>query len=102
MRWFGGRRPSADERLDAELRDHFERRVSDHVARGMTKVDARRQARLELGGLDQAKEACRDVRPFRWLDEFTRDVRLVFADLGAIGSSQSRSRPSSRSASARA
>jgi putative ABC transport system permease protein len=82
MRWFGsGHRTSADERLDAELRDHFERRVSDLVARGMTSVDAGRQARLELGGLDQAKEACRDVRPLRWLDEFTRDVRLGFRGL---------------------
>jgi putative ABC transport system permease protein len=47
----------------------------------MTEPDARRHARLALGGLDQAKEACRDVRPLRWLYEFVRDVRLGFRSL---------------------
>jgi putative ABC transport system permease protein len=80
--WFRTRRqPSIDERLDAELRDHLERRVADHVARGSSEADARRHTRLELGGLDQTKEACRDIRPLRWLDEFARDVRLGFRSL---------------------
>ena len=83
MTWLTSRRrQSTDERLDAELRDHVERQVADCVAAGMNEVDARRRVRLELGGLDQAKEACRDVRPLRWLDEFARDVRLGFRSLG--------------------
>jgi putative ABC transport system permease protein len=81
VRRFRPRRRSPDERLDRELRDHVERRVADYVARGMSEADARRHARLELGGLEQAKEACRDVRPLRWLDEFARDVRLGFRSL---------------------
>lgn len=82
MSWFTwGRRPSLDERLDAELRDHVERQRADYVAHGMNEADARRQVRLELGGLDQVKEACRDVRPGRWLGEFVRDVRLGFRGL---------------------
>jgi putative ABC transport system permease protein len=76
------RRASADESLDAELRDHRDRRAADYVAQGMTEAEARRQARLELGGLDQAKEACRDVRPLQWLDELARDVRLGFRMFG--------------------
>ena len=82
MSWFTWRRrPSLDERLDAELRDHVERQVADSIAHGMNEADARREVRLELGGLDQAKEACRDVRPGRWLGEFVRDVRLGFRSL---------------------
>ncbi|MGH9370477.1 MAG: ABC transporter permease, partial [Vicinamibacterales bacterium] len=75
------RRPSLDERLDAELRDHVERQVANHVAHGMSQADARRQARLELGGLDQAKESCRDVRPMQWLDELVRDIQVGFRGL---------------------
>jgi predicted permease len=71
-----GRGRSRDARLDAELRDHVERRAADLVARGLSAADARRAARIELGGLEQAKEACRDVRPLRWLSELGRDVRL--------------------------
>jgi predicted permease len=67
--------PSADERLDRELRDHVERYVADLMAGGLSEPDARRRARLELGGLDQAKEACRDVRPLHWLEGFIRDAR---------------------------
>jgi putative ABC transport system permease protein len=70
------RRPSADARLDLELRDHIERQVADYVAGGMAEADARRRVRLELGGLDQAKEECRDVRPRQWLDELVRDIRI--------------------------
>ena len=75
------RRPSADDRLDAELRDHYERYVADLIARGVAEPDARRQARLELGGLEQSKEACRDVRPRRWVREFAGDVRLGLRSL---------------------
>ncbi len=50
MSWLTAwRRPSPDERLDAELRDHVERQVADLVAGGMTDADARRRVRLECG-----------------------------------------------------
>ena len=32
-------------------------------------------ARLEFGGIDQVKEACRDARGTRWVDETAQDVR---------------------------
>lgn len=83
MRPFTRRRgPSPDERLDRELQDHVERLVADLMARGMAEQDARRAARLELGGLDQTKEACRDVRPLHWLEQFGRDVRQGFRSFG--------------------
>ena len=75
---FAPRRHAAEERLDRELRDHLERHVADLVAGGLSEPDARRRARLELGGLDQAKEACRDVRPLHWPEQFIRDVRQGF------------------------
>jgi putative ABC transport system permease protein len=80
MRWLRPRR-AADERLDLEIRDHIERQVADSVAAGMTEAEARRRVRLEFGGLDQAKEHCRDVRPRQWLGELIRDVRVGFRSL---------------------
>ncbi|HEY8550370.1 MAG TPA: ABC transporter permease [Vicinamibacterales bacterium] len=77
MRWwtrlFQARR--LERQLDAELRDHLDRHVRDLMDAGLDEAEARRQARLALGGLDQVKEACRDVRGTRWLDEIVQDLR---------------------------
>jgi len=69
------RRERAEAELDAELRDHVERQVADHIRAGMSAREARRRVRLEFGGLDHVKEMCRDVRRTRWLAEFGRDLR---------------------------
>ncbi len=58
------RRAQADRELDAELRDHLEGKAEEYVAQGMTPDQARRQARLDLGGIEQAKENCRDILQF--------------------------------------
>ena len=63
--------------LDRELRDHVERQVADHRRAGLPEDEARRRARLELGGLDQIKELCRDARGSRWLDDLGRDLRYA-------------------------
>jgi predicted permease len=68
-------RDRLESQLDAELRDHFDRLVSDLIARGHSPHEAHRLARLEFGGLDQLKEACRDARGTRWVDETMQDVR---------------------------
>jgi predicted permease len=64
-----------EDQLDAELRDHLERRVTDLTRGGMPEAEARRAARLEFGGLDQVKEECRDARGTRWIDELGQDLR---------------------------
>ena len=69
--------------LDAELRDHVERQVADHVRAGMSAREARRRVRLEFGGLDQVKELCRDARGTRWLEDISRDLRYAFRRLAA-------------------
>src|SRR5439155_7937390 len=55
------RRGALERELDAELRDHIEREVADGVCAGQSEADVRRQIRLTSGGLDQVKEASRDV-----------------------------------------
>ena len=71
------RRRLLESQLDAELRDHLDRHTADLVASGLTEAEARRQARLQLGGVESVKEECRDARGTRWMDETAADVRYA-------------------------
>src|SRR6266702_1139101 len=66
----------ADQELDDELRDHLERKTEEYVAKGMTQREAHRRARLDLGGIEQTKEKCRDARRVNWVQDFVQDLRL--------------------------
>ena len=63
-----------EHQLDAELRDHVERQVADFVRGGMSSTEARRQALIAIGGLEQAKEECRDARGTMWVEQIGHDV----------------------------
>jgi len=71
---FAGRDPARRD-LDAEVAGYFDMLVDEKIAAGMHPDEARRQARLEMGGVDQVKESVRAVRPAAWLDTIARDVR---------------------------
>src|SRR5881394_2952488 len=66
----------ADQDLDYELRDHLQRKTEEYVAQGMTPEEAQRRARLDLGGIEQTKEKCRDVRRVNWIQDFVQDLRF--------------------------
>jgi predicted permease len=66
-----------EQELDAELRDHVQRQVADNIRSGMSQDDALRRAHAQVGGLDQVKEACRDVRGTRWVEEVVQDLRFA-------------------------
>ena len=70
-------RDRLERELSAELADHVERHVADLVAAGVAEPEARRRAHLALGGVEQVKEECRDVRGTRWLEEFSSDLRYA-------------------------
>src|SRR5438874_2643032 len=65
----------ADQELDDELRDHLERKTEEYVAQGMTQEEAHRRARLDLGGIEQTKEKCRDARRVNWIENLIQDIR---------------------------
>ena len=79
MNWWRRLRNSErlERELDAELRYHFDRQVDDNVRMGMSEEEARRRARLDLGGDDQLKESCRDARGTRWVDNMWQDFRFA-------------------------
>ncbi|PYQ91620.1 MAG: ABC transporter permease, partial [Acidobacteria bacterium] len=84
MKWVPRRfrRREMDEQLDKELRFHLDQHAADLMADGHGPEQARRAARLALGGPQQVKEACRDVHGARWLDDLWHDVRYALRTLG--------------------
>ncbi|MBV9183704.1 MAG: ABC transporter permease [Acidobacteria bacterium] len=66
----------ADQELEDELRDHLERKTEEYVSHGMTQEEARRRARIDLGGIEQTREKCRDARKINWIQDFVRDLHF--------------------------
>lgn len=62
--------------LAAELDSHLQLHIDDNLRAGMTPAEARRQAVLALGGVEQTKEQVRAARA-TWLDAAGRDVALA-------------------------
>ncbi|MDA8019174.1 MAG: ADOP family duplicated permease [Thermoanaerobaculia bacterium] len=60
--------------LDEELRSHLEMEIEHRMARGETRRQAERSARLALGGVEGIKEGCRDSWGSRLLQDLWRDV----------------------------
>lgn len=69
------RRKHVDQELDEELQDHVTRKTEEYVAQGLTTEDARRQALLEMGGMEKRKEECRDTRHVSFIQDLLQDLR---------------------------
>ena len=71
------RRKQMEEQLEKELSFHLEQHASDLIVRGHHPAEARRLARLALGGPEQVKEECRDARGTRGLEDLWQDFRYA-------------------------
>jgi putative ABC transport system permease protein len=69
------RRSKVEQELNEELRYHIERQIEEHIARGMTPAEARLVALRALGGVEQRKEECRDMRGLNIFENLLRDIR---------------------------
>jgi predicted permease len=67
-----------EELLEKELNFHLEQHSAGLIERGYDPAEARR---LAMGGPEQVKEACRDARGTRWLEDFSQDVRYALRTL---------------------
>src|SRR5256885_3433687 len=74
-------REKLEEQLDKELRFHLDQNASDLIAHGHDPDEARRRARLALGGPEQVKEECRDARGTRWVEDLWQDFRYALRTL---------------------
>lgn len=71
------KRAEMERQLTDELQFHIESAVADNIHAGMSEPEARRQARLQFGGVEQVKEECRDARGTRWLETTLQDTRFA-------------------------
>lgn len=65
----------SDRQLDDEVRSYVDLLAEEKMRQGMNPEEARRAARIELGGAEQVKEQVRDVRVGAWFDSFFQDLR---------------------------
>src|SRR5262249_12744927 len=75
------RRIQVERELDEELQYHIERQVEENIAKGMTSEEARYAALRAIGGVERRKEACRDMRRVRWIEDLMQDVRYSLRTL---------------------
>lgn len=71
----------AERELDLEIRFHLEQETERNLARGLAPEVAARQARRDFGPIEVIKEAHRDARGVRWLDDLAQDLRHAWRSL---------------------
>jgi predicted permease len=76
-----GRRARLENDLGRELRYHFDRRVEEMRAEGLTEDEANRSATIEMGGVEQVREDVRETWTWRWLHDAGRDARYAARSL---------------------
>src|SRR5712692_41577 len=67
-----------DQDFDRELEAHFEMLTDENVRRGMAPDEAKRAARIRLGGHTQLKETNRELHGLPAIETFLRDTRYAF------------------------
>lgn len=71
------RQPQAEAEMDEEMRLHIELETEELVRQGVAPAEARRQASLAFGGVQQQKEEALEDGSFWWIDDVRRDVRIA-------------------------
>ena len=72
---------SVDHELNEELRAHVDLLTERKLREGINAEQARREALLEVGGIEQVKERVREVRTGRPLEDLAHDLRYAFRGL---------------------
>ena len=83
MRWlrawllrFGGlfRKDQRERELAAEMESHLQMHIEDNLRAGMPAAEARREALMKLGGVEQVKIKYREQQGLPFLENFLQDV----------------------------
>ena len=69
------RRGRVEQELAEELRYHLEQQIEENLGKGMTPEEARYAALRAMGGTEQQKERCRDMRRVNFIEDSVRDLR---------------------------
>ncbi len=80
VRWLF-RRDEIERALDTDLADYIERSAAEKMRAGMSEAEARRVARIELGGVEQAKDRVRERLSLGSVETFIADAGYAFRTL---------------------
>ena len=69
-------RDDVERDLDEEIRYHIEQQADELAAKGVDRDEAIRQVRRAFGGIEIAKEHCRDARGVSSVETLLQDVTL--------------------------
>jgi predicted permease len=75
------RRSRAQRSLEDEVRAYADLLAEEYERAGMPPAEARRRALVDLGGIEQVKEATRDVWVGEWVATVARDLRFTLRGL---------------------
>lgn len=65
-----------DRELSAEMESHLQLHIEDNLRAAMSAIEARRNALIKLGGVEQTKELLREQRGLPMLEVFLQDLRF--------------------------
>ena len=80
IRWLF-RRDEIERALDSDLADYLERSAAEKVRAGMSEAEARRAARIELGGVEQTKDSVRARLSVAPIENTLADLSLALRTL---------------------
>lgn len=75
------RKQELDLDLDEELQSYMDLLTQEKIKKGLGPDEARREARLELGGAEQVKVKTRDERAGAGIETFLQDIQYAFRAL---------------------
>jgi predicted permease len=75
------RKAPLDRDLQAEMASHLEFAIEENLRRGLSPEEARRQALVRFGGVDQARQQHRETRGLPFLDILLQDLRYTLRTL---------------------
>ncbi|HWA15143.1 MAG TPA: ABC transporter permease, partial [Gemmatimonadales bacterium] len=75
------RRGQVESEMEEELQHHLTLETERQAARGLSPEAAARRARVDFGGMEAVREAHRDARGTRWLEDLVADTRYAMRSL---------------------
>lgn len=71
-----------EEELEEELQYHLEREAEKYRNAGASPEQAKRRARVSIGGPEQVRQQCREARGTRLFEDFLQDLRYALRSPG--------------------
>ncbi len=71
------RKDHNEREVSAELESHLQMHIEDNLRAGMNAAEAKREALMKLGGMEQTKENYRDRRGLPFLETLFQDLRFA-------------------------